>query len=161
MEKHFEVYLAGAMKGLSWDQAGDWRREMADLLPDYIHTLSPLRGKDVVELRKRFDGVIQNTYEDFYLSTATAINMRDMNDCRRSDLICANLSDMNNKSVGTIMEIAWGRAFNKPLVIILPDKDNPENPYNHPMLLHNAIVVENMEDAADAIRFILATDRLM
>ena len=41
------VYLAGPITGLSYGAARQgWREEMKKLLPDHVHPMSPMRGKD-------------------------------------------------------------------------------------------------------------------
>ena len=152
MSKHYEIYLAGAMKGLTWGKALGWREAVKNHMPKYIHTLSPLRGLEVSDIPNT------KTYQnnDVVISSIDAINIRDHNDVMRSDLVFANLLDTNNKSIGTIMEVAWARAYNKPLVIVFDGKNKT---YDHPMLLYKAIVVPDLQIGIETVIKLLSTDR--
>jgi len=153
MNKHYEIYLAGAMKGLTWGKALGWREAVKNHMPEYIHTLSPLRGLEISDVPNT------TTYQnnDVVIASTDAINIRDHNDVMRSDLVFVNLLDANNKSVGTIMEVAWARAYNKPLVIVFDG--NEKSVYNHPMLLYKAIVVPDLQTGIETVIKFLSTDR--
>src|SRR5438128_1949417 len=115
-----KLYLAGAISGLSWEQATGWRRRAARELALYgIKTFSPLRYKDFLESETS----IQDSYPDFALATPKAIYTRDKWDVSRCDILFVNLLGTTRVSIGTVMEIAWGDMLNKPIIIVA-EKDN-------------------------------------
>lgn len=149
------IYLAGAMKGLTWEQAGEWRKEFSRKLPNHIATLSPLRGK-MLDITENYP-VIQNSYEENPITSATGINVRDFNDVKTCDLVVANLVGMHDKSVGTIMEIAWTRCWDKPCILIA-DWDDKEAWYDHPMLQHENILCKSLDQAVSVAVSLLSND---
>jgi hypothetical protein len=155
------VYLAGAMKGLTYEEANKWRKEFALRSPVWLETHSPMRGKELHILQEQSGGVIGNSYPHKPLSTWEGINTRDYNDVKTSGAVVANLLDMNTKSVGTIMEIAWAGCMQIPRILIVPEniKEDNDNPYNHPMLLYGAILVHTVEDAVDVAVSLLSNDK--
>ena len=150
-----KVYLAGAMKGLTWEEAGEWREMIGRMLPTLIETHSPLRCKIIARQQQE---VIENSYEDDPMTSSVGINVRDYNDVKTCDLVIANLAGMHDKSVGTIMEIAWTRCFEKPCIIIL-DKDDQEAWHNHPMLRYGNILVDSVEKAVIVAVSLLSSDQ--
>lgn len=148
------IYLAGAMKGLTWEDANRWRVQFALKMPKHIQTLSPIRGK--LEETDRGD-IIPNSIESSSIHSSVGINVRDYNDVRTCDLVVANLQGMHDKSVGTIMEIAWTRVFSKPCILILPEEDGGWS--DHPMLRYGNILVKDLTEAANVAISLLSTDR--
>ena len=123
-----KVYLAGAISGLTYDAAEEWRGAVkAALLPDDIDCFSPLRNKQY--LRK--EGVLEQSYPHNAFSSDRGINTRDHWDCLSSDLIFVNLLGAQRVSVGTVMEIAWGFAYRKPVVAVIEEAGNL---HDHPMI---------------------------
>jgi hypothetical protein len=58
------VYLAGAIAGLNYGDATDWRHQAKFLLAERgIETLNPMRAKNV--LGERNGGTIGNSYHDY------------------------------------------------------------------------------------------------
>lgn len=90
---------------------------------------SPMRAKDY--LKKV--GTIQahpDAYNDYILSSAKGIMYRDSWDCATADLILVNFMGATQISVGTVMEIAMGWAYRKPVVVAMED----DNIHHHAML---------------------------
>jgi nucleoside 2-deoxyribosyltransferase len=56
---------------------------------------------------------------------------RDFFDCQNCDIVLANLLGTKKVSIGTVMEIAWAYAFNKPMILVL---DPENNIHEHPMI---------------------------
>jgi len=144
--KNYLVYLAGPITGVSFDGATDWRDQFADGLNSgfgagQIEALSPLRGKHYLA------GVdsIAASYENIVLSSARGITTRDYNDCKRADLIVVYLLGATKVSIGTVMEIAWAKAFQKPVVAIMEEG----NLHDHPMI--NECVGFRVGSLAEAI----------
>lgn len=143
------AYLAGPITGLSFDGAVDWREAFISMLPKKIEGMSPLRGKHYLE------GVesISASYEELVLSCARGITTRDYNDCKRCDILVANLLGADKISIGTVMEIAWAKAFQTPVVAIMEDSGNP---HEHPMI--NECIgfrVKTLQEAADIVKVVL------
>lgn len=148
--KQYEIYLAGPMKGLTWKEANKWRKRMSFSLSPKIHTLSPLRACEI-------NNQPIDSAEDDLIKNTEAINIRDYNDVKRCDLVLVNLLDAHEKSVGTIMEIAWAQVLRKPIVIIFDGGE--DNAHNHPMLLYNAMLCKTLQEAKFVVEAVLLTDQ--
>ncbi len=109
------VYLAGAITGESFGGATDWREYVKTKLNPGIAGLSPLRAKDYLENETE----IGDSYEDIPLSSSRGIMTRDFFDCQNCNIILANLLGTKKVSIGTVMEIAWAYALNKPLILVM------------------------------------------
>jgi nucleoside 2-deoxyribosyltransferase len=95
---------------------------------------------------------IQDSYSQHTMSSITGINVRDYNDTKTSDAILVNLLDCGQKvSIGTVMEIAWARAFQIPVVIVMEE----DNIHQHAMLSFGNIIVPTLEEGLQAIIQIL------
>ena len=107
-----------------------------------------MRGKAYLSKEDK----IKDSYSDYTMSSINGINVRDFNDCKTADAILVNFIGCGTRvSTGTVMEIAWARAFQIPIVIVM----EKENVHNHGMLTFGNIIVDNMEDGISAIRQIL------
>jgi len=149
MSKKYIAYLAGPITGLSFDGAVDWREDFIQLLPDEIAGMSPLRGKTYLEGSES----IAASYEKIVLSSARGITTRDYNDCKRCDVLVANLLGADKVSIGTVMEIAWAKAFQTPVVAIMEPSGNP---HEHPMITECiGFRVTTLEEAADIVKVVL------
>jgi nucleoside 2-deoxyribosyltransferase len=160
------VYLAGGIAGLSFDDATDWRSLATGLLRDRgIETLNPMRGKDA--LASKNAGIISGSFHDYETQgaffTARGIMTRDFNDVKTCDALLVNLlmptlaRDANNiakPSLGTVMELGWAYALQKPAIVAIEAHGNPHD--NHPMI-HEAMRfrVESLEEAIDAVAVVL------
>jgi len=157
--KKYEIYLAGPITGLTYDDCTSWRDYVKNNLPDYIHTLSPMRGKDHLAIKKQTDDnhVIQNSYEGNVMTSSKGINTRDYNDVKRSDVVLINLLDTKKVSIGTVMEIAWCRAFDIPTILIMEDEGNI---HEHVMLTYDiGFRVTNLEQAISVAISLCSTDQ--
>lgn len=142
MEK--KVYLAGAITGLSYGNATTWREEVKLKLNDFgIKSFSPMRGKSYLSKEDK----LSDTYNNHTMSSIVGINVRDFNDVKTSDAILVNLLNTTKVSIGTVMEIAWARAFQIPVVIVMEN----ENVHNHGMLTFGNIITNNIDDGVSAI----------
>lgn len=145
----YKVYLAGPITGQSYDGSTEWREEPKNTLDKYrLDGYSPMRGKAYLSKEDK----IKDSYSDYTMSSINGINVRDFNDCKTADAILVNFIGCGTRvSIGTVMEIAWARAFQIPIVIVM----EKENVHNHGMLTFGNIIVDNMEDGISAIRQIL------
>jgi nucleoside 2-deoxyribosyltransferase len=124
----YTIYMAGPIKGLSYDAATDWRVWLTNHLRDYnVECLDPLRGKD--ELRGETS--IDRVEYDSPMSCPKGIYVRDRFDALRCDLLLVNLRDAKKPSIGSAMEIAWADACHKPIILVM----EPGNVHEHAMIL--------------------------
>ena len=150
-----KVYLAGGIAGLSGSDATNWRIEVSETLRKIgLHVRNPMRGKPDLSLQK----MISSNYNDYgdrgVFYTSRAIMTRDFNDVKQSDALLVNLLGATKPSLGTIMELAWAFALQKPAVVVIEPTGNPHD--NHPMI-HEAMGfrVATMEEGLRAIMTIL------
>ena len=147
-----KVYLAGSITGKSQDDATGWR-EYAEkyLLHLGIHGYSPMRGAAYVNGTNNLTEEEKKKFHAQDIDSIVGINVRDFNDCKTADAILVNLLGAQKVSIGTVMEIAWARAFQIPVIIIM-EKDNV---HNHGMLTFGNVLTNNLNDGLDAITQIL------
>jgi nucleoside 2-deoxyribosyltransferase len=138
-----KVYLAGAISGLSYGNATGWREYAFEKLHKAeIDAYSPMRGKAYLS------GVAEMTEEELKqfqgktIQSIVGINVRDYNDVKTSDAILVNLLNAEKVSIGTVMEIAWARAFQVPTVIVM----EKGNIHNHGMLTYGNIITDNLDE---------------
>lgn len=115
------VYLAGPISGLSYEDATQWRLDVAEKLHRYwIKCLSPLYGKHYLKDVEK----IADTYENIALSSAKGITSRDRFFCQQADVLFVNLLGAEKVSIGTVMEIAWADSYGKPIVLVIEESGN-------------------------------------
>lgn len=101
------VYLAGAITGLSPLEATEWRiHATEELAKDGITALTPIdvttAGDDLQKL---------------------AI-LRDKIDVQRAHVILMNLTGAKRVSIGTVAELGWANAYDKPVVLVMEPEGN-------------------------------------
>jgi nucleoside 2-deoxyribosyltransferase len=148
--KH-KVYLAGAISGLTYDGAEDWRGAAKRMLSELgITGYSPLRQKQFL----KSEGALEGSYTTHSpLSSSKGIMTRDFNDVRTSDAVLMNLSGASRVSIGTVMEAAWAWQLKVPLVVVC----EPNNIHIvHPMFEQaTGYHVETLEEGVHLIGSIL------
>jgi nucleoside 2-deoxyribosyltransferase len=144
-----KVYLAGPITGQSYDGCVNWREDVKVALEAVgIAGYSPMRGKAYLSQEEK----IQDSYSDFTMSSINGINVRDYNDVKTADAILVNFLDCGTRvSIGTVMEIAWARVMQIPIVIVM----EKGNVHDHGMLTFGNIVVSTLHEGISAIRQIL------
>ena len=152
----FLVYAAGSISYCSWEQATDWRDQLAKSLEDDgIYILSPLRGKEYLKCSPESNHLLPTSNNKYILSTERGILYRDMFDVRRSDLIYANLYETERPSLGTAMELGAAWVLNKPTVLYI-DKDNMKNPHNHAMIKQaSGWITDDFDESIHLVRAVL------
>lgn len=148
------VYLAGGIAGLTGKEATDWRRVAAHYLQlREIETLDPMRAK-VFRPQERISTDFHDYANRDVFFTSRGIMARDFNDVRRCDALLVNLLGLTKPSMGTLMELAWAYAFQKPAVVVMERAGNPHD--NHPMI-HEAMPfrVETLDEGIDAVAVVL------
>ena len=149
------VYLAGPITGCSFEGATEWREGVKNKIHPKIQTLSPMRGKQFIKERSGYGIGVCMSYEDSPLASVKGINTRDFNDVKRADAIFVNFLGAHTVSIGTVMEIAWARAFGKPVVCVM-DKGNI---HNHSMLNYACgYIVDSIDEGLMILEALLLTD---
>lgn len=148
------IYLAGPLTSLSYNQSESWRNYVREKIPSYIETKSPLRGLE--HLKEKAD--LKHTYGNHPLSTAKGLTMKDYNDVDNSDGILVNFLGANKVSIGSVMEIARAASKLIPVVCVMED----DNIHQHPMLNQGCLViVKNLDEGIDMLISIISTDQEM
>lgn len=140
------IYLAGPICGCNHGEANDWRQYVADRLkPHDIIGVSPLRCEPLIGERYTFD------YPDPRFGVPRAIAAKNRADVRRCDLTLAFLPlpvPPRVQSYGTIGEMFWADADDKPTILVSDD------PYvmRHPVLDAAAgWKLDTLDEAVDVI----------
>ena len=128
-----KVYLAGPMEGCSDDEMLVWRRAATLSFNEGIKAISPVR------IDSKF---------------TTAIITQNQYDVRECDVTLAYLPKSitdRRCSYGTICEIAWAHAQNKPVVIVSDD------PYvhDHPVIQEIGVHFSELNAAVGYINQLL------
>jgi nucleoside 2-deoxyribosyltransferase len=137
-----KIYLAGAISGLTYEEAQDWRTDFAESIDPRIECFSPLRGKEYLTMR----GPLEGSYDEFPLSTDRGITVRDRNDCMGADLVVFNMLGAKRVSIGTMVEFGWADAARVPSVLIM---EKTGNVHEYPMV--REIASFRVDNVADAI----------
>lgn len=115
---------------------------------------SPMRAKDYLAEVGVLSGH-PSAYDDYILSSSKGIMYRDHWDCQTADLILVNFMGADKISVGTVMEIAFGFAYRKPVVIAMEE----ENIHHHAMLdVAAGWICPSLDYAIDVTKAILLPD---
>ena len=150
------VYLAGPIRGCSYDGAVGWRERAKDALADLgINAYSPMRAKSYLKAETNAGGdKLADSYSAYPLSTMRAIVARDRNDCMRCDMVLMNLFGAKTVSIGSILEIAWADAARVPVVLVM-EKDG-SNVNEHGMIREMCgFQVETLDEALNVVRAVL------
>lgn len=148
MTKH--VYLAGPIMDCDYGEANDWRYEVdKQLKPHGIIGVSPLRCEPLIGDRYTAQ------YTDPKFGTARAIGSKNIFDVRNCDITLAYLPlppEGRHQSYGTIAELCWAFALNRPAVLVTNDPGIEE----HPVLNSCAgWLLPNLDDGVEVLIGIL------
>jgi nucleoside 2-deoxyribosyltransferase len=144
-----KVYLAGPITGTSYDESTDWRDEAVEDLGNWdLEGYSPMRGKAYLSKEEE----IADAYSDHTMSSITGINIRDYNDTKTAGAILVNFLGAKKVSIGTVMEVAWAKAHNIPVVLVM---EKTGNVHEHGMLTYNCIRVVTLRDGLECIKQLL------
>ncbi len=152
LETFGKVYLAGPITGLDFEGATDWRIEVTKLMRP-IEALSPMRYKSYLAQYGKLRAQYENTDIRHPLSTDQGITTRDRWDVQRCDLILMNFLGAERVSVGTCIEVGWGDAYRKPIILVM---EREGNLHEHGMI--QSIIgyrVETLEEAVDITKALL------
>lgn len=152
------VYLAGPITGLSYGDCTDWREQAMQIFASAgIDAFSPMRMKAYLlnELN------VGDSYEGTVLSSQRGIYARDFYDCRSKDALFVNLLNVRRDdpdsrvSIGTVMEIAWVVAHQKPIVLVM-EKEPGINRHDHAMLREACpLWVDTLEEGYNVMKSLL------
>lgn len=133
------VYLAGAIAGLHYNDATNWRKELTTKLELAGHTvLDPMRDKE--HLANTIVGFTHNSDN----CTANAIFTRDVSDIDKADIIFCYLT---KHSIGTCWELGYAYANNKYIIVVTTDEF-----IEHPFLSESAnYITTNYEDGVSKL----------
>lgn len=148
-------YLAGGIAGLVGHDAVDWRHAAwLELKERGVETLDPMRAKTVLSGAAQISRNFHDYEHHGAFFTSQGIMARDFSDVKRCDALLVNLLGLTKPSLGTIMELAWAYAMQKPAVVAIEPEGNPHD--GHPMI-HAAIPfrVHSLAEAVDAVAIIL------
>ncbi|KKK60979.1 hypothetical protein LCGC14_3018960, partial [marine sediment metagenome] len=88
--------------------------------------------------------------------TDKGITTRDRSDIQACDILLVNAIGITVTSVGTAIELGWADAFRKPIVMVLPKKEQPTHPFNHGMVREiTGYTVENLDEGLYICQVIL------
>lgn len=132
------IYLAGPIANVTGHEAIDWREYAQGMLEGLgVEVRDPMRAK---KWRWNPDEKISGNFKDYASAgaffTSKGIMTRDFNDVKQADALLVNLLGAKTASLGTIMELAWAYALQKPAVVCIEPEGNPHD--NHPMI-HEAM----------------------
>jgi len=152
------VYIAGGIAGLSGVEAINWRELAVSRFTVYgVNSRDPMRAKKIL----RETSSISRDFHDYankgHFFTSKGILTRDFNDVKQADVLLVNLLGAKTPSLGTIMELAWAFALQKPAVVVIEANGNPHD--NHPMI-HEAMPfrVMTLDEGIDAVLTILGVE---
>ncbi len=133
-------YLAGAMSGLSYMEANNWREEITGMITPEISVLNPMRGQPKEGFEKACAGQCNAGFE----------MSRDMLDLERCDIVIARFALNAPTSFGTAIELGILIPLRKPAIFVLNEKDRL---MTHPFLLAfpRGIITHNLEDCASLL----------
>jgi nucleoside 2-deoxyribosyltransferase len=140
------VYVAGPIKGTSYEQATHWRLLAADLLGANVEVLDPMRRSEALAGETSLSG----TYADPLWQQKAFVN-RDLFDIARADAVLAYLSEATTVSIGTMCEFGYAYALRKPIVTVL-NSDIHDHPFVREL---STFLTPEFGEACDFLRALL------
>lgn len=144
------VYLAGPIKGTSYNEAVDWRTDVTgNLLRSHISSLSPMRYKEFLSGSPSLDGGSSS-----HLTSHKGIVARDLNDIRRADAVLVNFTGVSSTvSMGTVAEIGFAHALNKMIIMAIEPEGNVHNYFFIKEMA--GFVLPTLEQAVEIVKQVL------
>lgn len=147
-----KVYLAGPITGQTVSGCTTWRHRAKEYLDSLgFDAFSPMRGKDYIEdgvpLPAFYKREPDPTHISGILSSARGVLARDHWDVKRCDILLAYFHEAERVSIGTVMEIAFAHAYDKPIVGVVDEIH--EHPFVCECITHPC---DNLEDALEVIK---------
>ena len=145
------VYLAGPISGCTREEANYWRDQCAKVLEDHgIEGRSPLRCEPLVGERYEANN------PDPRFGTARAIASKNLFDVQTCDFTLAYMPKHLPFSKGTLVELAWAKALNKPTILVTDDPGTSGNPVVQACA---GWIVTTLAEATDILIGVLAPRR--
>jgi len=148
------IYLAGPITGKTSEEVFNHFDDLSSILKDMnFKVIHPMIGKDSLRNEKAFKG---QGYASDPVTTDRAIFSRDMWAVEQADILFVDLSEAISKSIGSIMEIAWGSLLRKQIILVMPS----DNIHNHAFINQAAtIVFQTQKEALEYIEQYKFIDR--
>lgn len=149
MAKLKQIYLAGGIQGLSFEQASSWRETATKLLAPEFEAISPVCLEGVVY--KSLAGGAIPEHESELVYTAPACNYivdKDLIAIRKSVALLVNVA---TPSWGTAMEIIMAKRIYHKMVVSFGNK-NMRSPW---VLNHVHMNCDTIEDACGVLKEML------
>lgn len=146
MAKVKQVYLAGGIQGLSFEQATSWRETATGLLAPEFEAISPVTLEGVIY--KSLSGGKMPKHESELVYTAPACNYiveKDLRAIRKSVALLVNVS---TPSWGTAMEIIMAKRIYNKMIVTFGKKDM-RSPW---VLNHSHMNCDTIEDACAVLK---------
>lgn len=141
------VYLAGPILGRTHTEANSWRTEFAAQLSAYgIIGVSPLRCEPLIGERYSLN------YPDPRFGTPRAIASKNKLDVKMCDMTLCYFPDGMAFSKGTLGELFWANAYEKPTILVstLPEV------VEHPVIqAASSWILPTLDEALDVITGVL------
>lgn len=149
----FFLYLAGPIKGRSYEEAIKWRDEATrQLQPAGIICLSPMRWRPELSGSER----ITDDYKNNPMLERKGIVTRDRFDVKRSHALLVNFLGAEKCSPGTPIEYGWANAWDKPIITVM---ERTGNPYDHGFIRElSGYCVETLDEGIEIARKILCPE---
>lgn len=117
------VYLAGPMKGLTFEACNRWRIEAAFRLGERgIATINPVEAELIAH-----QGALSCSGNGVMTSPKAIVAKDRHYVLNRATAMLVNFTDAPAVSIGTCVEFGWADAARIPVVTVLPD----DNPHHH------------------------------
>lgn len=139
------IYLAGPISGKSYDEVCNRLANTSLRLKLMGYEVqNPMTGKGQLRTEKEF---VARDYRH-PVATNHAIIERDRWMVKRSDVVFVNLMEAEEKSIGSIMELAWAHDNGVHTVVAMPET----GPHNHAFIIEAADIL--FHDAEEAIQYL-------
>lgn len=145
-----QVYLAGPIAHLTYEEAEGWRTYATEWLDEFnIEGRSPLRGKEFLAAVGKI-GIKE--FSD-PMASDRGIVARDRYDVQNADVMLVNLLGAKAVSCGTPGEFCWADAFGTVVVTVMEEEGSP---YDHPFIRGlSGYRVTTLEEGLELCRILL------
>jgi len=144
-----KIYMVHPISGLSAETVFNYYKKNQKRLEAFgYQVLTPMYGKGFLRCEKEFRS---SDYKN-PCTTNHAIFDRDHWMVEQADVLYANLSLANMVSIGSMMELAWGKHLHKHIVLTLPEI----NVHRHAFVLEAASVIyTEHEESMEYLRMLV------
>jgi hypothetical protein len=138
-------YLVGPISRIGYQSAWLWRDYAARKLAEHgVEAINPLRHTEELSESQ----CLASEYPEWLWTQARAIVHRSFYDVRRSQAVLANFRGAEERSIGSIAEVAVAYEHRIPVVLVV----ERGNPHDHPFLKELATVVtDDLNQGIEAV----------